>query len=437
MNQPKVPSGIAMPDLQPEPKGVRRVSKRIAVLGTVVLLGFLGVVIYGQVRISQRKVERETEAEEKKTWKAASSEETAKNIQTGAAPLLSGKPTTAAQTKVEISSAPPVINMSALPPQLPYRQATLREFPRVEPPPMQNPIQSFQPASEEDRLQAAIRAPLTPIKQQGVAAAGGPSIGNSYIAPTIASQATAATIPANPKLAFLAAAQQHKTATDQYLPATRTPQLGLYEIKAGWEIPGVLEQELNSDLPGEIKGLVTQNVYDTATGRYLLIPQGCRLIGKYDSSVDYGQEGVQVVWDRIIFPDGSSITLDGMIGHDSQGRSGMREKVDRHYKRTIAMGLMSTLFVLPFDLVQRKQYNYNGYPSPAETAAASVSREMSQTGNMITRRNLNVQPTVKVAAGYRFTVRVSKDIYFAEPYAPYDNTPAAPEPSGTFRRTAR
>ena|SRR5436309_257326 len=78
---------------------------------------------------------------------------------------------------------------------------------------------------------------------------------------------------------------------------------------AGWEIPAVLEQSLNSDLPGEIKALVMSNVYDTATGRYLLILQGSRLIGQYDARVAYGQDGVQVVWNRIIFPDASSIDL--------------------------------------------------------------------------------------------------------------------------------
>jgi type IV secretory pathway VirB10-like protein len=84
------------------------------------------------------------------------------------------------------------------------------------------------------------------------------------------------------------------------------------------EIPAVLEQSLNSDLPGELKALITSNVYDTATGMYLLIPQGSRLIGKYDSRVSYGQNGVQVAWDRIIYPDASSVDRNGMVGLDSQ-----------------------------------------------------------------------------------------------------------------------
>ena len=107
--------------------------------------------------------------------------------------------------------------------------------------------------------------------------------------------------------------------TDDYLRSIRSAPLSRFEIKAGWEIPAILEQSLNSDLPGELKALVTSNVYDTATGMYLLIPQGSRLIGQYDSRVSYGQEGVQVTWSRVIFPDASAIDLNGMVGLDSRG----------------------------------------------------------------------------------------------------------------------
>ena len=126
------------------------------------------------------------------------------------------------------------------------------------------------------------------------------------------------------KEAFLSAARNRQA--DDYLRSTREAPLSRYEIKAGWEIPAVLEQSLNSDLPGELKALVTSNVYDTATGLYLLIPQGSRLIGKYDSHVSYGQDGVQVAWSRIIYPDASSVDLDGMMGLDSHGNAGLRDQ---------------------------------------------------------------------------------------------------------------
>jgi type IV secretion system protein TrbI len=166
----------------------------------------------------------------------------------------------------------------------------------------------------------------------------------------------------------------------------------------------ILEQGLNSDLPGELKALVAVNVYDTATGQFLLIPQGSQLVGKYDSRVSYGQSGVEVVWNRIIFPDASSLDLNGMEGLDNQGNAGLHDKVDRHYKRLFGSAALSSLFSAAFDVSQRQNQSILNYPSPTQTAEASVSRNMSETGSAITRRNLNVQPTIKVPAGYRFTV---------------------------------
>ena len=227
------------------------------------------------------------------------------------------------------------------------------------------------------------------------------------------------------KEAFLATVGGRQT--DDYLSSTRGAPLSRYEIKAGWEIPAVLEQSLNSDLPGELKALVTSNVYDTATGLYLLIPQGSRLIGKYDSRVAYGQDGVQVAWSRVIYPDASSIDLDGMLGADSQGNAGLRDKVDRHYRRLIGFSVLTSMFTAAFSISQRQNQTALAYPTASQTAASAVGQELSQTGAQITRRNLNVQPTIKVPAGYRFNVRVNRDILFESPYAPV--------PPGTDRRS--
>ena len=226
------------------------------------------------------------------------------------------------------------------------------------------------------------------------------------------------------KEAFLTAGRNHQA--DDYLHSIRTPPLSRYEIKAGWEIPAVLEQSLNSDLPGELKALVTSNVFDTATGLYLLIPQGSRLVGRYDSHVSYGQNGVQVAWSRIIYPDASSIDLDGMPGLDSHGNAGLRDKVDNHYKRLIGFTVLTSLFTAAFEISQRSSQSALTYPSPGQTAGSAVGQELSQTGAQITKRNLNVQPTIKVPAGYKFTVRVNRDILFEAPYKPVqsgDRTP--------------
>jgi type IV secretion system protein VirB10 len=219
------------------------------------------------------------------------------------------------------------------------------------------------------------------------------------------------------KEAFLTSARNRQA--DDYLRSTRDAPLSRYEIKAGWEISAVLEQALNSDLPGELKALVTSNVYDTATGLYLLIPQGSRIVGKYDSHVSYGQDGVQVSWSRIIYPDASSIDLDGMIGLDSHGNAGLRDNVDRHYRRLIGFSVLTSLFTAAFEISQRNSQSALTYPTPAQTAGSAVGQELTQTGAQITRRNLNVQPTIKVPAGYKFTVRVNRDILFEAPYEPF------------------
>jgi type IV secretion system protein VirB10 len=234
------------------------------------------------------------------------------------------------------------------------------------------------------------------------------------------------------KETFLQNAATHRT--DDYLRSTREAPLSRFEIKTGWEIPAVLEQGLNSDLPGELKALVTVNVYDTATGQYLLIPQGSRLIGKYDSRVSYGQSGVQVVWNRVVFPDASTVDLNGMEGLDSQGNAGLRDKVDRHYKRLFGSAALSSLFSAAFDITQRQNQSVLNYPSPVQTAEASVSRNMSETGSEITRRNLNVQPTIKVPVGYRFTVRVNRDILFESPYEPIQTDPPSIQPRPQLRQ---
>ena len=133
-----------------------------------------------------------------------------------------------------------------------------------------------------------------------------------------------------------------------------------------------------------------------------------------------------MVWDRVIYPDASSVDINGMVGLDAHGNAGLRDKVDRHYKRLFGFAALTSMFTAAFDLSQRQTYGGGlAYPSIGDTASASVGRELSQAGAMITRRNLNVQPTIKVPMGYKFSVRVIRDIFFDAPYHP---TQADPQP---------
>jgi type IV secretory pathway VirB10-like protein len=219
------------------------------------------------------------------------------------------------------------------------------------------------------------------------------------------------------KTAFIAQARNRMS--ESYLKSVRTAPLSKFEIKAGWDIPCTLEQALNSDEPGEIKALVRENVCDTATGKYVLLPQGSRLVGSYNSVISYGQDGIQTIWDRVIFPDGSSLNLGGMIGQDAKGQSGLRYAVNHHYGRLIGFAVLTSLFSAGFELSQSRRGSILAVPSAGEVVGSAVGREISQLGVEITRRNLNVQPTIKVPAGYRFNVRVNRDIVFDAPYSPF------------------
>jgi type IV secretory pathway VirB10-like protein len=207
---------------------------------------------------------------------------------------------------------------------------------------------------------------------------------------------------------------------DTYLKSTRTEPLSRYEIKAGWDIPATLEQGIDSDLPGEVKALVRSNVYDTATGEYLLIPQGARLLGTYNSLISYGQARVQVVWTRIIFPDASSINLDGMSGHDDQGRAGFHDQVNNHYARLVGFAVLTSAFAAGLELSQRQNTSLLTTPTAGQTASAAVGQQLTELGSEVTRRNLNIQPTIKIRVGYKFTVRVNRDMLFDAPYKPVE-----------------
>jgi len=116
-----------------------------------------------------------------------------------------------------------------------------------------------------------------------------------------------------------------------------------YQVMAGNIIPASLVTGLNSDLPGQVIGQVTENVYDTVTGQHLLIPQGSRLMGRYDSVIAFGQSRALVVWTRLILPNGDSIQLDNLPSSDSQGFAGLRDKVDRHTWQFIKGAALSSL----------------------------------------------------------------------------------------------
>lgn len=194
-----------------------------------------------------------------------------------------------------------------------------------------------------------------------------------------------------------------------YLNHTREQPLSEYEVKAGFFIPGIMISGINSDLPGMIIGQVRQNVYDSATGRHLLIPAGARLVGTYDSAVSGGQESVLVAWNRIIYPDSSSVFLDTMPGADQIGIAGFKDQVNNHYLRTFGQAFMLSLFSAGMQLSQPRGAVAGTY-NAQQIGAAALGQQMAQLGMQLARRNLNMQPTLEIRPGYTFNIMVSKDM---------------------------
>lgn len=198
-------------------------------------------------------------------------------------------------------------------------------------------------------------------------------------------------------------------AASPYLNQTRIPAISPHEVKAGFIIPGVMISGINSDLPGQIIGQVRQNVYDSATGRFLLIPAGAKLVGTYDSSVSAGQERVLVAWNRIIFPDSSSVSIEAMPGADKSGFAGFHDKVDNHYWRTFGNAALLSLFSAGIQLSQ-PQAAVSGTYNSQQIMAAEIGRQLGRLGMQLTQRNLNIQPTLEIRPGFQFSIMVTKDM---------------------------
>ena len=219
------------------------------------------------------------------------------------------------------------------------------------------------------------------------------------------------------KNAFLAGqvGLQHTDALQTTLQHPRSP----YEIQAGTILPAVLLTAINSDLPGPVVAQVREHVYDSATGRYLLVPQGSRLLAQYDSMVAWGQERVLVCWNRLILPNADSIDLKCMPAADLQGAAGLADQVNEHWWRILEGASVATLLAATSAFAAGNTTGYN--PTVGQVTARSASGEMNQVGTDLTRNNLNIQPTLTVRPGFSVNVIVTKDMDLP----PYPDPPAA------------
>ncbi len=215
------------------------------------------------------------------------------------------------------------------------------------------------------------------------------------------------------KIAFL----NGKTDTDIYNPHGLQRPVSPFTLMAGSIIPASLVTGLNSDLPGFVIGQVTENVFDTVTGHYLLVPQGTKIIGKYDSVVAFGQKRALVVWQRLIRPDGSSIVIDNLPATDEGGYAGLEDKVDFHTWTLLKGVALATLLGVGTEVSVG-----NGQNDLVAAIEQSAQKNANQAGQNLVDRTLDVQPTLTVRSGWPLRIIVHKDIVLD----PYPQTGANP-----------
>jgi len=185
-----------------------------------------------------------------------------------------------------------------------------------------------------------------------------------------------------------------------------TPE-GVYQLQTGTVIPAALLTGINTDLPGDVLAAVTGPVYDSATGNHLLIPQGAKLYGSYDSQIAASQDRALVVWHRLLLPDGRSVDLDRMRGTDAGGYAGVADQVDYHADKLASAAVLSGVIAYAGNLARGRQ---NLTVTGGDVVGDAVAQQASTIGSNIVQRQLNVQPTITIRPGWPVHVLVNRDM---------------------------
>lgn len=197
-----------------------------------------------------------------------------------------------------------------------------------------------------------------------------------------------------------------------YLPNGVVPAQSHFELKRGSVIPATLISGINSDLPGRISAQVNQSIYDSATGRHLLVPQGAKLFGRYDAEVSFGQSRVLVIWTDLIFPNGSTLQIGGMAGTDAEGYAGFNDKIDRHLLRTFGSAALIALIGAGMDMSLPSEDRNGRRDNASDAARRSFAETFGRVAERTIGKHLDVQPTLRIRPGYIFNVLVEQDIIF-------------------------
>jgi type IV secretory pathway VirB10-like protein len=207
------------------------------------------------------------------------------------------------------------------------------------------------------------------------------------------------------QLAFLNAAVDRRTTSSDRVVAPASP----FILQAGAVIPAALITGIRSDLPGQITAQVTENIYDSPTGRILLVPQGTRVIGQYDNNVQFGQRRVLLVWNRLILPNGRSIVLERQPGADTQGYAGLEDGVDYHWWDLAKAAGLSTLLAVGSELAVSDEERL------VRAIRDGAQDTINDAGEQIIQRQLQVAPTLTIRPGFPVRIIVTRDLVL-EPY---------------------
>ena len=224
--------------------------------------------------------------------------------------------------------------------------------------------------------------------------------------PTVAAVGSSDLTSQDHKLAFLNGAVDRRTTS----PDRVQPAASKHILQAGAVIPAALITGLRSDLPGQVTAQVTEDVYDSPTGKILLIPQGARLVGQYDAQIAFGQTRALLVWNRLIMPNGRSIVLERQPGADTEGYAGLEDEVDNHWGMLFKAAILSTLLS-----VGSEAGTSNSENNLAQAIRQGASQSFSQVGEQVVGRSLNIQPTITIRPGFPVRVMVTHDLVL-EPY---------------------
>jgi type IV secretion system protein TrbI len=258
-------------------------------------------------------------------------------------------------------------------------------------------------AQEQEAARTSRLFTTTNVRQTAQTASAATPAGAT---PAVAAIGSSGLTSQDHKLAFLNGAIDRRTTSPDHVQ----PAASKYILQAGAVIPAALITGLRSDLPGQVTAQVTEDVYDSPTGKILLIPQGARMVGQYDAQIAFGQTRALLVWNRLIMPNGRSIVLERQPGADAEGYAGLEDEVDNHWGMLFKAAILSTLLS-----VGSEAGTSNSENNLAQAVRQGASQSFSQIGEQVVGRSLNIQPTITIRPGFPVRVMVTHDLVL-EPY---------------------